>query len=39
MVQSKKNERVNALKEVQHFCKEFSFTNDILKELLTEGKR
>ena len=39
MVQLKKNKCANTLKEVQHFYKEFSFTNYILKELLIEGKK
>lgn len=31
MVKAKKNERVNALKEVKCLCKEFGFTAGILK--------
>ena len=39
MVQAKKNERVNALKEVKRFCKEFGFTIGMLKGLLAEGRK
>ena len=35
MVEAKKNERVNALRGVKHLCKEFSFTNGMLKGPLT----
>ena len=31
MVEAKKNERSNALKEVKRFCKEFGFTAGMLK--------
>ena len=31
MVEAKKNERANALKEVKRLCKEFSFTAGLLK--------
>lgn len=37
MVEAKKNERANALKEVKRRCKEFSFTARILKGSLAEG--
>ena len=36
MVEAKKNERANALKEVKRLCKEFGFTAGILKAALTE---
>ena len=39
MVEAKKNERANALKEVKHLCKEFSFTAGMLKGLLAEGRK
>ena len=32
MVEAKKNERANALKEVKRLCKEFGFTTGMLKE-------
>ncbi|MDP4062077.1 hypothetical protein RBLE17_18340 [Rhodobacteraceae bacterium LE17] len=38
MVEAKKNERTNALKEVKRFCKEFSFTAGMLKGFLAEGR-
>ena len=31
MIEAKKNERANALKEVKRLCKEFSFTAGTLK--------
>ena len=34
-----KNERVDALKEVKRFFKEFGFIADMLKGALTEGTR
>ena len=39
MVEAKKNERANALKEVKRLCKEFGFTAGILKGSLTEGRK
>ena len=39
MIESKKNEHANALKEVKRLCKEFGFTAGMLKDLLTEGKK
>lgn len=39
MVEAKKNERANALKEVKHLCKEFGFTAGMLKDSLAEGKK
>ncbi len=38
MVESKKNERANALKEVKRLCKEFGFTAGMLKGSLAKGK-
>ena len=35
IVETKKNERANALKEVKRLCKEFGLTAGILKDLLT----
>ncbi|MDB9877700.1 H-NS histone family protein [Amylibacter sp.] len=39
MVETKKNERVNALKEVKRFCKEYGFTAGMLKGSLVEGRK
>ena len=39
MIEAKKNERTNALKEVKRFCKEFGFTSGILKGSLAEGRK
>ena len=39
MVEAKKNERVNALKEVKRLCKEFGYTAGILKGALAEGRK
>ena len=36
MIEAKKNERANALKEVKRLCKEFGFTG-MLKGALAEG--
>ena len=38
MVEAKKNERANALKEVKRLYKEFGFTADLLKGALAEGR-
>jgi hypothetical protein len=38
MVESKKNERANALKEIKHLCKEFVFTAGMLKGSLAKGQ-
>jgi len=38
MVEAKKNERANALKEVKRLCKEFGFTSGMLKGALAEGR-
>ena len=39
MVEAKKNERANALKEVKRFCKEFCFTAGMLKGALAQGRK
>ena len=39
MVEAKKNERTNALKEVKRLCKEFGFTLGMLKSSLAEGRK
>ena len=39
MVEAKKNERANALKEVKRLCKEFGFTSGMLKGSLAEGRK
>ena len=39
MVEAKKNERANALKEVKRLCKEFGFTAGMLKVSLAEGRK
>ena len=38
MLEAKKNERPNALKEVKRLCKEFGFTARMLKGSLAEGR-
>jgi len=38
MVEAKKNERANALKEVKRLCKEFGFTAGVLKGALVKGR-
>ena len=37
MIEAKKNERANALKEVKRLCKEFGFTAGMLKGSLAKG--
>jgi len=37
MLEAKKNEHANALKEVKHLCNEFGFTAGMRKCLLAEG--
>jgi len=37
MIEAKKNERANALKEVKRLCKRFGFTIGMLKGSLTDG--
>ena len=39
MVEAKKNERANALKEVKRLCKEFGFIVDMMKGALVEGRK
>jgi hypothetical protein len=39
VVEAKKNERTNALKEVKRLCKEFGFTAGMLKDALAEGRK
>ena len=39
MIEAKKNERANALKEVKRLCKEFGFTAGMLKGSLAEGRK
>ena len=39
MVEVKKNERANALKEVKCLCKEFGFTAGMLKGSLAQGRK
>ena len=39
LVEAKKRERVNALKEIKLLCKEFGFTAGMLKGSLAEGRR
>ena len=39
MIEAKKNERANALKEVERLCKEFRFTAWMLKGALAEGRK
>ena len=39
MVEAKRNERANALKEVKRLCKEFGFTAGMLKGVLAEGRK
>lgn len=38
MIEAKKSERANALKEVKRLCKEFGFTAEILKGALAKGR-
>ena len=39
MIEAKKNERANALKEVKRLCKEFGFTDRMLKGSLAVGRQ
>tara|TARA_B100000780_G_C21074039_1_gene432296 strand:+ start:182 stop:304 length:123 start_codon:yes stop_codon:yes gene_type:complete len=39
MLESKKNERANAHKEVKRLCKEFGFSARMLKGALAEGRK
>ena len=38
MVEAKKNERTNELKEVKRLCREFGFTVWMIKGALTKGR-
>jgi hypothetical protein len=38
MIEAKKNERADALKEVKRLCKEFGFTAGMLKGALAKGR-
>ena len=38
MVEAKKNERANTLKEVKRLCKEFGFNSWMLKGALAKGR-
>ena len=38
MIEAKKNERANVLKEVKRLCKEFGFTAGMLKGALAKGR-
>jgi len=39
MIEAKKTERANTLKEVKCLCKEFGFTAGMLKGALAEGRK
>ena len=39
MVEAKKNELANALKEVKRLCKEFGYTAGMLKGSLAKGRK
>lgn len=39
MVEAKKSERTNALKQVKRLCKEFDYTGRILKGALAQGQK
>ena len=39
MIEAKKNERANAMKEVKSLWKEFGFTGGMLKGSLAEGRK
>ena len=39
MIEAKKNERANALKEVKRLCKEFGSNGRMLKGSLAEGRK
>ena len=39
MVEAKKNERTNALKEVKRLCKEFGFMAGMLKGSISDGRK
>ena len=39
MIEAKKNEQANALKELKRLCKEFGFTAGMLKVALAKGRK
>jgi hypothetical protein len=39
MIEAKKNEGANALKEVKRLCKEFGFTTGMPKGSIAEGRK
>ena len=39
IIKAEKNERANALNEAKRFCKEFSFTTEMLKGSLARGRK
>jgi len=39
IIEAKKNERANALKEVKRLCKEFGYTAGMLKGSLADGRK
>jgi len=39
MVETKKDERANALKELKSLCKEFGYTDEMLKREIDEGRK
>lgn len=39
MVEGKKNQHSNALKEVKHICMKFGFTSGMLKGSLADGRK
>ena len=39
MVEAKKKERTNALTDIKRLCKEFGFTDGVLKVALAEGSK
>ena len=39
MLEAKKSDRANALKEVKRLCKEFGFTAGMLKDALVAGRK
>ena len=39
IVEAKKNERANALREVKRLCKDFGFRADMRKDSLAEGRK
>jgi len=39
MVEAKKSERSNAMKEVKRLCKEFCFTAGVVNDCLAKGRK